>query len=352
VFDPDQREARAAARARKVRALRDRACRPALLSRRLWPRRPRRPVFCRPFGKRGIPPRTKRTFIPRKNLNACNTGWPGGFIHVPRGQEPREGFVRTSFAGGFATNRRCYPSSGGGPVREPPGGTLLAGISFARNEAQRLALETQKETLRNAPRLSGVTIEQQNAFALRFAEDLCEPWTCDYGGRGREAGEFAGTSKGRIQIQRAISLGFRSVPLDHAALAVKLGREPTPGDRAAACRSGEFLIQGRARGPRGGTWQGATDTRGRERTPRQVAGPRLTLLPGAAALPTVGGVAVTGTADPFAGATVYACRYIPGTTTRAFYEGPYIPGMESYWIGAGGAIGTDKASTYAQCPPK
>jgi len=288
VFDVRRVEERARNRARKLRAIRDFGCRPKLLNRKRWPRRSR--IFaCRVPGVRARTfTRLKPVRVPRTFANACNTEWPGGYLYFKPGATLPLKFVRTAFVDRFPTNRRCYPQTGGGAVREPSGGTLGGAISFARNEAQRLSLESQREALRAAPRVIGTSLEAQNAFALRFGEDVCEPFFCAFDGESWGQSSNRSVLKGRGRFAEFASKGFRMVPLDITAIRAKVGREPTGTELIGACGTDEFYVQSDRVRRRSGSWTTTPRTALEQAT--QGRGPRrIVLKSGSAPLPAAPG---------------------------------------------------------------
>lgn len=282
--------------------------------------------------------RPRRVFRKIRELNACSTGWPGGSIHVPPGAPVPPGFVRTGAAYGLRGNPRCYPGTFFPEVATPAGGSLVGAVNLARNEAQRLALETRIAEVKASARAAGTSIEAKAAFALRYSDDLCTPYFCHRA--PHRPGDLPGWSvvKGRDKLAELVAKGREIVPLDNAALRVKLGREPTPAEQVGACEQGDFRIEPeRLRGIKG-AWTRAR-TALEQATGQRPAAPRVTLKAGSAPGPTAPGALPLEPVGLFpAGTHVYggAPRFPYGAPQ--FYDGPYIPGMEAYWIRWRGGI--------------
>ncbi len=114
-------------------------------------------------------------FVARPPLtreNACNTGWPGGFIYVPPGAAVPPGFVRTTIVGGFATNPKCYPARGGALLDVANDGSFRG----ARRTAA-LAREDPDAVARNVAALvhAAETGKLRVDVAARLAAGLLSP---------------------------------------------------------------------------------------------------------------------------------------------------------------------------------
>lgn len=298
----------------------------------------------------------RRQYVPRTWANACNTGWPGGYIFVKRGQAVPEGFVRTGFTeaipgvrGGFPTNRHCYPQTGRGGVGEPPGGSLAAAINFARTEALRLTQEAQRDALRAAPRIGGTTISEQNAFALRYAEDVCTPYFCAFDGDSWATSGNRSVLKGRGRLEEFNRKGFRLVPLDMLRVREKLGVEPTPAQLLGACGSEEFQIQSSKLRFNRGEWLSKGRTALEQATQPRGA-KRLALRDGAAPRPAEPGQPRELSPSGFeVGSRVFAGKPANALGAAQYYDGPYILGMDGYWSSRGGGVFATAAEAHAKC---
>ncbi len=85
-----------------------------------------------------------------RESNACFTGWPGGLNYYPPGSTLPAGWVWTGFAGGFATNKKCYPPRG--DAFDPFGnnGTYWDAQRRARQLGAALAAQQAADAMRAA----------------------------------------------------------------------------------------------------------------------------------------------------------------------------------------------------------
>lgn len=288
--------------------------------------------------------------MPTRPLNACNTGWPGGWIHVPVGATVPPGFRRGRYDAPPGANRGCYPSVGGFTAQEATGGALGAAIAAGRTQAAALEVQRRQEEYRRLLRTPlGTSVEANNAFALRFVEDVCRPFVCYYFGPTWQEAQSKGVRAGRGPIEDVARQGATLAPLDITAVRVALGREPTGSELIAACGDERNLIRpGRFR-TRSGQWATVRATRPGGAAVVTPLPPGVVLKSGAAPTPGPAGPA-PGLPDPFApGTPVFACRRLTRGGRREGYAGPYVPGMVNYWQGYQGGVFLTAAEADAAC---
>lgn len=319
-------------------------CRPRVFGRRRFPRR-FRPFACRVFGISSFSGGRPRPGYKRSRpLNTCRTGWPGGYGHAAPGATLPEGEVRTGFRDGRPTNPRCYPGTGGRRDVVSLGGNLAGAIHASRQESLAAAEEDRRRALLLAPTVPGTSIEAQNAFALRFSDDVCTPFFCAFDNDSWSTSQNRNVIKGRGRLAELAAKGLRVVPLDITALRQKVGREPTSTELVVACGDAAFYIQARKSLKRTGSWMGAMPGETALEQATRIARPRLQLRPGAAPAlaQAIGPAPAPGTAPPLP-TVVYAAHPCGSWGATGGYTGPYIPNMEAYWEGRGGIVSGDKA---------
>jgi hypothetical protein len=156
---PD-RDTPAAARARRERRARARRARQA---------RRRRP--------RPLTPR-----LPSKEINACFTGWPGGYLHFDVGVELPKGWVRTRLVGGYPTNRRCFPPRPDELEKAAGGGDLFTAVRDARTVAAKQQAQAALAQRKLAYQQYCAQPLPGDALSLRMVDAGCGkkpgPWAC------------------------------------------------------------------------------------------------------------------------------------------------------------------------------
>lgn len=144
-------------------------CRPPaqLRGERIRVARPRRPLTPRP---------------PLTRINACFTGWPGGYNFYPPGTPLPAGWTRTRIVDGRATNPRCFGANPSLLERLSGGGDLFTAAREARTVGALLAAAAEEAARRARWRLFFSQPLPKDALSLREVEGACGkkpgPWAC------------------------------------------------------------------------------------------------------------------------------------------------------------------------------